>query len=493
MNHRPINLLIIENKPGNWSLFEEDSLKSELPLNVYIAAGIAEAKSKLSDHQIQAVIADYSLKDGFCTSLLPLPNDAPLIVMLKEGDEENALPAIKSGANDFLIKDKSGRYCTLLPITISKAIEQKNQSDELTRYRTQLENVVEERTIELIDMYSKLQESETNFRNIFNSTNDGISIVDFDLNFVEANDAVYRRLNVSKEFLATHEILDYIVVEYHESLIEHVHRVRNGQPSGILEIDIISPSDGSILPFEINSVPIVFNQKKLVLSVMRDITERKSHARKLFETIIHTEEIERSRIARDLHDEIGPLISALKIFLTSFLESKDKEKKDKLAKQMSAIVRDLIESVKVISNDMSPHVLVNFGIVAAVENFIDLFSKDIRINFASDIGSSRFPPTVESLIYRILKELINNTIKHAQATAVLIKLEFLNNILKCSYKDNGKGFNWKKLVESPSRGMGINNIITRIRSMGGEYEINVEPGKGFEIIFTLHTIKNAGN
>lgn len=491
MNTKPVHLLIIENEATNWTKFENDQQKNGMPFIINTATGIADARLLLTSVQFQAVVSDYLLYDGVCTGLLPLPNDIPLIVMVTEGSEGTALKAMKEGANDYIIKDTPGRYRKLLPLTINKAIEQKSQTDELKKYRTQLENIVEERTIELIDMYSKLQESETNLRNIFNSTSDGISIIDFDLKFIEANDAVLKHLQVTKDFLATHNVMHYIVEEYHKGLIEHLNRVRSGKPSGILEVEIISPYDGTILPFEISSVPIIFNQKQVILTIMRDITERKNHARKLFETIIQTEEIERNRIARDLHDEIGPLMSALKIFLTSFLESNKKEKKDILARQMSTIVRDLIESVKVISNDMSPHILVNFGIVAAVENFIDLFSKDIRISFASDIGATRFPSPVESLIYRIIKELLNNTIKHAHASDVSIRLEHFNNMLKCSYKDNGVGFNWKEKMESPSRGMGLNNIITRVRSMGGEYEINSAPDKGFEIVFTLLTIKNA--
>ena len=141
---------------------------------------------------------------------------------------------------------------------------------------------------------------------------------------------------------------------------------------------------------------------------------------------------------------------------------------------------------------MSPHVQVNFGLMAAISNFIEIFSKNVPILLHSNLGNTRFPSTTESLIYRIIKELINNTVKHAKATEIQIVREFINLKLMCDFKDNGIGFNWKEQVESPAKGMGINNIITRIRSLGGDFEVHSEPNRGFEISFILQTpIKNA--
>jgi signal transduction histidine kinase len=235
-------------------------------------------------------------------------------------------------------------------------------------------------------------------------------------------------------------------------------------------------------------VPIIFDNKNAILGIIRDIGERKNHARKIFETVVQTEEDERNRIARDLHDEIGPLISALKIFINSFTETKNAEKKEKLATQMGTMVKEVIDSIKIISNDMSPHMLVNFGLLAAIQDFIDLFSRNIKINLMSDIGNVRFPKTVETLIYRIIKELINNTVKHAHATEILLELNYNESILSCSYADNGIGFNWNNQIDSPAKGMGLHNIITRIRSLGGNFHVDEYSGKGFHIRFELQTI-----
>jgi PAS domain S-box-containing protein len=489
-----IKLLIAEKIPGSWLDFEKELLKSNSLYEITHVSSISEVKEYLKDPSYEAVVTDYFLTDGVCIDLIGAFKQLPFIVMISEGDEEAALVSLKAGAADYLIKDARKKYQKFLPLRISRSLDLKNQADELQKYRSQLENVVEERTIELIEMYSKLQESETNFRNIFNSSTEGIIIIDYDYKFVEANESILKQFGVDKQFLASHELINYLAPDYKKAVLERMDQVKKGHPTGNAEIEVISPSTGIIIPYEVSTVPIIFNQKNALLSILHDITERKSHARKLFETIIQTEEEERKRIASDLHDEIGPLISALKIFTTSFIESTSEEKKTKLARKLGSIVREVIDSIKTISNDMSPHVLINFGLLAAIQNFIDLFSKNIDICLNSNIEKLRFPDTVESLIYRILKELINNTVKHARATRINISIEYINNQLICNYMDDGIGFNWDQHVELPAKGMGINNIITRIRSMGGDFQVHSEHEKGFEITFELETIaKDANN
>jgi PAS domain S-box-containing protein len=337
-------------------------------------------------------------------------------------------------------------------------------------------------------MYRQLQESEANFRNIFDNTSDGFVITDYDFNFLEANQTLLERFGITREYLRQQQLINFLTPAYHNLIFSKLELLKQGISSGNLEIEVKSPLNQQIIPFEINNVPIVFNHKIAILTVMRDITERKSIARKLFETIIQTEEEERSRIARDLHDEIGPLLSALKIYTTSFMESSSLEKKNKLAGQMGVIIRDVIDAIKDISNDMSPHVLVNFGLSAAIQNISELFSKNLSIHVQSNIGNKRFPETVESVFYRIIKELINNTVKHARAKNIYISLDYSEPVIICHYRDDGIGFDLQRQFNPPMKGMGISNIKSRIHSLGGDYEILTSPGNGFQINLVLQTL-----
>ena len=169
------------------------------------------------------------------------------------------------------------------------------------------------------------------------------------------------------------------------------------------------------------------------------------------------------------------------------MESNNTERKDKLASQMGLIIRDVIESLKEISNDMSPHVLVNFGLRAAVQNIIKLFSKNIKINQHLNISDLRFPITVESVVYRIIKELINNTVKHASAANIYIVLDYAESKLTCQYRDDGIGFNMQDRFNWQINGMGLNNIISRIQSLGGDFTISTNPGNGFNMNLEIQT------
>ena len=474
-------VLYVEDNVADRMALEHEAKEACYPFTLVMATSVKEALVLLKDNIYHAIVSDFHLGDGQALDLISKVGNSPMIIIAGEGSEDTAVKALKAGAYDYLIKDINLNYLKILPITVAKSIEQKKQRDELDRYRTRLESLVRERTSELTEMYLQLQESEANFRNIFNNTSDGIVITDYDFNFLEANNTLLNNFGVTKEFLTTQALVAFLAPAYHGIIFEKLQLLKQGISSGDIEIEIVAPLTQQIIPFEINNVPIIFNHKNAILTVMRDITERKSVARKLFETIIQTEEQERSRIARDLHDEIGPLMSALKIYTTSFMESHSEEKKNKLAGQMGIIIRDVIESIKETSNEMRPHVLVNFGLHAAIQNIVSLFSKNLKIHQQSNIENLRFPATVESVVYRIIKELINNTVKHANAGNIYIHLLYTGPVLNCQYRDDGIGFDMKDKFPLQVKGMGISNIISRIHSLGGDYEVSTSPGKGFEI------------
>lgn len=480
-------VLYIDSSRTDRLILVREARESAYPFSLRLASSLQEAREMLRMDAFHAVVSVLYLIDGVATDLIPLPGNSPLIVITGEGGEDTAIKALKAGASDYLIKDIGLQYLKFLPITVIKSIEQKKQRDELEGYRTRLESLVLERTTELTEMYQQLQESIDNFRNIFNNTSDGFVITDHEFNFLEANNTLLDRFGITKEYLKTVPLISFLSPDYHQLIFNHLESLRDGLPSGDIEIEIIAPITGSVIPYEINNVPIMFNRQKAILTVMRDITDRKSIARRLFETIIETEEMERLRIARDLHDEIGPLMSALKIFTTSFTESRSPERKNKLAGQISVIIRDMIDSIKEISNDMSPHVLVNFGLQAALQNIINLFSRNLTIHDQSTIEKLRFSNTVESVVYRIIKELIHNTVKHARAQNIYVQLEYAEPLLICHYRDDGIGFDFQETSQWQTKGMGISNMVSRIKSLGGDLEINTSPGKGFSIDMKIRT------
>jgi len=177
----------------------------------------------------------------------------------------------------------------------------------------------------------------------------------------------------------------------------------------------------------------------------------------------------------------------LKIYLeVYFANPNDPEIKERIESTLS----ESIKSVKEISNNLSPYIIENMGLVKAVDSFINKisFGKKIRIVFHSNLNF-RLNSEVEISIYRYITEQINNTLKHASASEININIETDRNFLKIHYDDNGKGFDIKDETIF-TRGIGLFNIKSRIEKLGGNIQLSTSPGNGYitDAILKINTI-----
>lgn len=222
-----------------------------------------------------------------------------------------------------------------------------------------------------------------------------------------------------------------------------------------------------------------------IFKYMKRVEESRRTTEKMFlNTIIQTEEKERKRFAKDLHDGLGPLLSSVKMSVSSLAQMKQDEASREIIENTELVINEAIKSIKEISDNLSPHVLSNFGLVRALSNFINKINvaKTIKINLITELKDERFDVNLEVVLYRVVCELINNTIKHAQAKKINISLFQEGEYLNIIYKDDGKGFDVSKIVEHQgSTGMGFSNIYSRINSLKGEISIESESKKGTQV------------
>lgn len=209
----------------------------------------------------------------------------------------------------------------------------------------------------------------------------------------------------------------------------------------------------------------------------RNITERKHIESRILDAIIKTEEHERERFAKNLHDDLGPLLSSIKMYINSFTATRDANKQEYIINQLNEIVKEAITTTKEVSNDLSPHILINYGLVAATDSFLKKVPSTIKAIFEHELISERLSIHIENSTYRIIKELINNSLKHSKADKIFIKLKEQNNYLSLEYSDNGIGFELSDM--NKSEGMGFSNIISRAKALNSIYEFQSKPGKGF--------------
>ena len=188
-----IRLLLVEDDKVDQMAFERFARGENLPYDYTIAGSIAEAKEILKSISFDVIIADYMLGDGTSFELFDLFKDLPVIVTTGTGDEEIAVKAMKSGACDYLIKDPEGNYLKTLPSTVELALKRKQTEKELRNYQNSLESMVKERTaqleaeiVERKQAEDVLQFERNNLRNIFESIEDGIYIVNqqYDIQYV---------------------------------------------------------------------------------------------------------------------------------------------------------------------------------------------------------------------------------------------------------------------------------------------------------------------
>ncbi len=198
---------------------------------------------------------------------------------------------------------------------------------------------------------------------------------------------------------------------------------------------------------------------------------------------IDTLENERKRIASDLHDELGPLLSAVKLQINN-LNSQDPEDKtliDKSSKHIDTIIRRMRE----ISNNLMPNTLVRKGLVKAIEEFVqsntDTYKLSVKLivdeEFQLDLDK-------EINIYRIVQEIVHNTVKHARASMLAIRISRENNLFVLSTTDNGMGFDFFAHSKEHS-GLGLRNLQSRAEIMGGEITCMSEKGKGTSYILEI--------
>jgi len=210
--------------------------------------------------------------------------------------------------------------------------------------------------------------------------------------------------------------------------------------------------------------------------------EKRDNEKKFLSVIIQTEEKERERIAKDIHDGLGPLISTIKMSVSA-LKNEKSHNKQEIMENLELVISESLKTLKDISDNLSPHVIENFGLIKAMRNFIYKInaSEAITIDFISPDESKRLPQNIEIVLYRVLCELINNTIKHAKASIISINMTYDIKQVHIDYSDDGLGFETDTLFKPQVAGSGFYNIFSRINSLNGSIETVSNPGKGIQV------------
>jgi len=227
--------------------------------------------------------------------------------------------------------------------------------------------------------------------------------------------------------------------------------------------------------------------RELFLSLKRADTDRLRSEKRVINAIINTEENEKKRFAKDLHDGLGPILSTVKMSLSALNERIKDSSGTIILNNTTHLVNEAISTIKEISNNLSPHVLTNFGLSSAIGAFTTKLNqtKAVEIDFKTNMENHRLENEKEVVVYRAVCELINNSIIHSGASRIEIELNKHEKFITLQFYDNGRGFDTSTLSKEDTKGMGLSNIETRVKTVEGVFILESSPGKGTSALIKL--------
>ena len=236
------------------------------------------------------------------------------------------------------------------------------------------------------------------------------------------------------------------------------------------------------------AIYLAYNSFKNKQIAERSMLRQKAD-RRVLDAVINTEYNERKRFAGELHDAMGALLSTLKLYINEMGDSAVTEtEREKLLKQSNTLLDEAIQNARTISHNIMPASIKDNGLEYSIRSFADKInaSGSIRVNLTMVDLKKHYETIIELSVYRMITEMINNTLKHAGATVIDISLIEKDNTLFIAYNDNGKGFDYEKVINTKNSGLGLQNILNRIEIIGGKHTIKSTKGRGFSAFVEIN-------
>ena len=351
-----------------------------------------------------------------------------------------------------------------------------------TRRVHRLLDSIEQSGVELQSAKKALEVTEENFKTLFNNSTDEIIVSDLDGKVLEVNQVLCDDLGYSKSELLEMNIRDFkpMKFRYHVN-VNRDETIKKGKYT--FESENLT-KDGKIIPVEIKSRLFEYKGQKAILSISRTISKRKELERKILSAVIKTEEKERERFSKDMHDGLGPLLSTIKLYVNEVnAKETTNEERDQFTKQINEMLDQAVSSTREISNNLMPRVIHEYGLVKALESFAQKVNqiKKLNIRFKHSGIDKTVDADIQLILFRVITELITNTIKHAQARSIDIHLKKQEDHISMVFEDDGIGFDVDEVMNNAKTGIGLKSIISRVKSVNGRCLITSDEDKGFKI------------
>lgn len=482
-----LRLLLVEDSPDDAELVRAELDVAGFTLDAIRVETEREMKGALAAEGWDLVISDCNLPAFSAEAALALSKahdpDLPFIVVSGYVGEENAAALMRAGAEDFIVK---GNYSRLAP-----AVERALREAEVRRQRR------------LAQM--RLEASEQLLSGIMSSLGEGVIVQDREGGLLFMNPEAERLLGWNEAELKgrnVHDSIHYLrpdgsLYPREDCPIQSMVSIGSFYRC---EDEVFVRKGGHMFPVSYVVTPLVKEGNPVAaITAFQDITERKRAEAELIQSrrrlrelsafLQNVREEERTHIARELHDELGQALTALRIdldWLGSRLPDAEKGVADKLG-MMKGLVANTVESVRRISQDLRPGVLDDLGLAAAIEWQVDQFEARTGIRCTLDLDREEYEvsDSIATSVFRIIQEALTNVARHADADRAWIGVAESAGVISLEVRDNGKGFD--EQAGQKKKSYGLLGIRERVHMLDGKVEIVSAVGQGTVVRASIPT------
>jgi len=480
---KPLNtfqLLILHESPSDAEQIVQQ-LKAACPeLQAHVVEETAELRQKLEQENIDAVISldqpeNLSLLDALQICRAWQPGLA--FIALQLGEVPIPTDQLKQhGATDVL----TGAALARLYARIRHLIDEKN-----TREADRQTN-------------SKLLKSQQRYRVMAENAVDAIILLDQDGHINFCTPSVQEVLGRPQQEIVGQAIRPLIDLKDQNSLVHALKLVLTKQKPINLILRLALEEERWI---DCHIKPIALEEDRLLI-VCRDITDRKREEKRqlneklsqqltLMNAVVEVQENERKRLSEELHDGIGPILSAVRMNIssTSMYDLTDTRDASLLSNAVK-LLDDCLMELRNLAKNLIPPALNDYGLYRALRNFCEKNDKlrDIRVNYKIKEPGWNLSPVAEITGYRVSQELINNALKYSKAQNIFLEVGPIvrrgKDQLRIIVRDDGVGFDFSQSFQN-EKGMGLRNIASRIHLLGGMFVVETSPGHGSTFVVDL--------
>jgi len=327
--------------------------------------------------------------------------------------------------------------------------------------------------------------SRNYFTNIFNTVSDMVFILDKKGLVENINKAVSEQLEYSVERVRGRSF-DELQPAEKNMLFKEMMRELKADTGPVVRETLVLSSSGKRIPVHLTAAYLLDEggNKKAILLTAKDMTHQLKTENLIIRAIIDTQEKERRRLAVDLHDSLGQQLSAIKFFISALGQSLgNREEKEILSKSNDAL-SGILTDMRDICFNLMPVTLEEFGLLAAVKELCNKtrYGNKMVFEILHPEGFPKLWKNLEIDIYRVIQEFINNSMKHSNASKITVLFRYDKKNMEITLSDNGQGFDPARLA---ARGMGLQNVQSRVKSHKGEIQIRSEKGKGTTYVLII--------